>query len=889
MKMETSNNIWGKSKVNGEIVSLVQHINDVLAVFRYLEKYLPESNPYLKKLIRIVIEYHDAGKVLPYFQRKTLKNNDYQPFEVFTNIPHSILSALLVDQQALNQYLNQIFNNDKTDTYSRFILSAIAYHHWRENFYDIVEGYTDVFDRLSLLVTNKKKWGEIEENLRNVYSQIGNGKLELVINQKWLDGLTNGIRFADYVVPPYLLYRMPKRIEMDSSQLKDWVLISGFTMISDHFASYIESNAVDNMTADKVEIEGLNFDEIKHSIDSVLQTKVKQYDASKIWQFQYVDDYKENNTILLASTGMGKTEFSWLWSNGNKFFYTLPLKTAVNQIFGRTGKVFKDGRTGILHSDADVYIWGDGGESESMRVYELAKNLSYPAIVSTGDQFFPYALRPPTYEKIFAKFSYSRLIIDEVQAYDPKAAAIVVKFIEHVVQMGGKFLLMTATVPSFIQKEIELRIDKNFKVLNLFEEDKDLANFSKHKIQFIIDDYSEDKVSYSNDIIEQIIQKANENGGSRVLVVLNTVKQAQSVFDALQKGSNGKVDVKLFHSRFTQKHRKDKENELSGFIGNNDESRQDKRPKILVATQVVEASLDLDADYLYTEFAPWDSLIQRMGRVLREAHPKANNLRDVIQERYNQSDLPENVFILLYNGKNKKEQNIFESGKGYVYNENLLGISLRLVKDGAIPQFDKKDFQTLEDAKSEYEKWLDNPKLDFKNLSNVRVSLNESDKNSLVDYLYKLLPSDSKYLKNFYGMLQILDSGFMSDRKSDAQRVFREISDVNVVSVHRRDEFILDLKEFDTDYGYKKKYAYTQFKDKILSKYLISVQRDKVKEYLTEINHIPYFIRINEDTMDSNILSKLENWLYGVYFVNLDYTENNGLIGVNELSPFEIY
>ena len=72
-----------------------------------------------------------------------------------------------------------------------------------------------------------------------------------------------------------------------------------------------------------------------------------------------------------------------------------------------------------------------------MRIYELAKNLSYPAIVSTGDQFFPYALRPPAYEKIFAKFSYSRLIIDEVQAYDPKAAAIVVKFIEHIVQMGG--------------------------------------------------------------------------------------------------------------------------------------------------------------------------------------------------------------------------------------------------------------------------------------------------------------------------------------------------------------------------------------------------------------------------------------------------------------------
>jgi len=81
----------------------------------------------------------------------------------------------------------------------------------------------------------------------------------------------------------------------------------------------------------------------------------------------------------------------------------------------------------------------------------------------------------------------------------------------------------------------------------------------------------------------------------------------------------------------TQSHRKEKESELAKFIGNNDESRADKKPKILVATQVVEASLDLDADYLYTELAPWDSLVQRMGRVLREAHPKAQNLNEVIK------------------------------------------------------------------------------------------------------------------------------------------------------------------------------------------------------------------------------------------------------------------
>lgn len=862
--METK--IWGKSKINEKEISLSQHISDVLEVFHQLGAKV--SKPELKELIKIVIEYHDAGKVLPYFQRKTLKNDSYQPFEVYTNIPHSILSALLVDEVKFKKRLNEVFPNDEqsVETYLKFILSAIAYHHWRENFYDIVEGNTDVFDRLAKLVAEKNKWSTIEENLKTVYSQVKNGNVELSINQKWLDGLTNGIRFADYVIPPYLLYRMPKRIEMDSSHLKDWVLISGFTMLSDHFASYIEAETEENISVDKVEIGGMNFDGIKKAIDLELKEKVKEYDSSKIWQFQYVEEYKNDNAILLAPTGMGKTEFSYLWSNGEKFFYTLPLRTAVNQIFTRTQKIFGEDRAGILHSDADVYIIGEGGESESMRIYEFAKNLSYPAIVSTGDQFFPYALRPPAYEKIFAKFSYSRLIIDEVQAYDPKAAAIVVKFIEHIVQMGGKFLLMTATIPSFIQKEIGRRISTDFKTLNLFEKDIELANFSKHKVRLIVEEYKEDQLSYSKEIIQEIINKANENEGSRILVVLNTVKQAQAVFDDLQKAAKGRADIRLFHSRFTQSHRKDKENDLGKFIGNNDDSRVDKRPKILVATQVVEASLDLDADYLFTELAPWDSLIQRMGRVLREAHPKSKNLNSILSKRYRRNDVPENVFVLVYNGKNNKGKEVFESGRGYVYNDDLLKITLKLI----------------DDRKTEFEKWFKKPILDFKKLDKVSLSLTEADKNTLVHLLFDGLATDSKYLKQFYGMLQILDSGFMSDRKSDAQKVFREINDINVISSFQRGEFIQKLATFN----YEEKYAYTRFKRDILSKYLISVQISKVKDYIKEYNLA--FSNITRETEDNlKIPIKLKNWLYGIYIVDFEYDEKEGLKGVNEYSRFE--
>lgn len=883
--------IWGKSKVNGREIFLTDHINDVLDVFHHLEKHVEPD--YLREMIKAIIKYHDAGKILPYFQRKTLKNQSYQPFDVYTKLPHSILSALLVDEEALKEQLVKKFEGDreKAESFSKYIISAIAYHHWREDFYDIVEGNTSVFSNLMKLVEDKEKWPQIQENLNNVYSNIGNGNIKLSMNKRWLEGINNGIRFADYVIPPYLLYRMPKRIESVSSQLKDWILMSGFTMISDHFASYVESKAEEGISNADVEMAGLQFDKIKEEIGKQLKNKIKSYDSEKIWQFQHVVQYKEDNTILLAPTGIGKTEFSYLWSNGEKFFYTLPLRTAVNQIFDRTRKTFGEKKAGILHSDADVYILGDGGESESMKIYELARQLSASAIVSTGDQFFPYSLRPPGYEKVFAKFSYSRLIIDEVQAYDPKAAAIVVKFIEHMVQMGGKFLLMTATLPSFIKDEIKTRIyneednDRNYKELNLFNEDIQLSTFSKHKVQFKEEIYKENQLSFSKDLIKEIIDKAIENDGKRVLVVLNTVKQAQAVFDDLKKEIKSDVDMRLFHSRFTQAHRKKIEKELEDFIGNNEFSRKNKRPKILVATQVVEASLDLDADYLFTELAPWDSLVQRMGRVLREAHPKASNLNNLISKRYGETDLPENIFVLVYNGKNKNGRLVFESGQGYVYNNELLQTSLKLLED-------QKDLKQRNIPIDKIKKWNNEEEAKRKNSPISKIEnllLSESDKSYLVECLFSALPHNSRYLREFYDMLQILDAGFMSDRKSDAQKVFREINSTNVISENKRDSFISELKNFELKHGYDNQYAYTHFKNEVLSKYQISVQTNKVKEYLTEVNLVPYYIRISEEITNPKVLKKLYNWLFGVYFVDLDYSEIGGLEGVKEMSSVEIY
>jgi CRISPR-associated endonuclease/helicase Cas3 len=643
--------IWGKSKEQDKVTTLDEHINDVLNVFDSLQHNLKSER--IKELIKIVIKFHDLGKILPYFQIKSLKNKSYSPFDVYADIPHSLLSALLVNIESLKQEISSILiKEEDTDTYLHFILSAIAYHHWRESFYDIIEGNTYTFESLAELFSNENKRKAIEENLKSISEKIGLSDKSVSINNLWLNGLINGIKYADYITPPYQLYRMPKRIETENNKLKDWVLISGFTMLSDHYASFLEKEFSKNKKDSEIknaDIKPFDFKRIKENISLRLKEILKdKFEENNIWQFNSVQKYFGKNTILLAPTGMGKTEFAFLWTAGKKFFYTLPLRAAVNQIYKRTETICGEDKSGILHSDADVFIYGDGGESESMKIYDFSRQLSMAANVSTGDQFFPYALRPPGYEKIFAKFSYSNLIIDEVQAYDPKAAAIVVKFIEHIVQMGGKFLLMTATLPTFIKEEITNRIG-SFQTLDLFQENKKLQTFSKHKLNILTDDYPDGKLSYSEHIIKQIVETAKSNNGQRVLVVLNTIKQAQKVYsDILDAVKTENVSIKLFHSRYSYKHRQKIENDLQNFIGNNNGSRNTKKPKILVATQVVEASLDLDADYLFTELAPWDSLIQRMGRVFRELRPDTQNSNKLIKKRYKEDNIPDNIFIEVF-------------------------------------------------------------------------------------------------------------------------------------------------------------------------------------------------------------------------------------------------
>ncbi|MFA3783390.1 CRISPR-associated helicase Cas3' [Melioribacteraceae bacterium 4301-Me] len=868
---ETNYKIWAKSPSGDSEkgISLYQHIKDILNNLDKLKKFI--NNDKLYELIKISVLLHDLGKALPYFQIRSVGNKNYKPFNVSSNIPHSIFSLFLINKKKLKELINELVQQ-KADEYTQFVLSAVAYHHWRNNFEEVIRYSNSDINKFR----NSNFIEEIIENLQEDLQNIFNGKIDLIqFDEIMAKEILNGSQIQNYAVPPYNLYWLPMRLSFEEVNVIEWVKIAGFLMRCDHFASFCEG---ENNFEYKIEIPGLEYNQIKERIVAAIQEKIGNETKINLWQAELIEhrNLSNKNVILIAPTGSGKTEFSYLWSKGEKTFYTLPLRSAVNQIYDRSIKLFGEDKTGLLHSDADVYLLGDGNESENIDSYSLSRQLSYPFMISTGDQFFPYALRPPSYERIYATFSYSRLVIDEVQAYNPKAAAIVVKYLQDIHKMGGKFLLITATLPTFIKQELEKRIKNeseettDFKVVDYYDQNETYASIKKHKLTFILEKNKEKEYQFSDKLIKDIVSKAKENNGQRVLVVVNTVKLAIDTFDKIQKLIEKEKDfyIELLHSRLTFEKRQEKEKGVKKEFSN-PKPEDEHKPKIVVATQVVEASLDLDADILFTELAPMDSLIQRMGRVLRRYK----------NESPNSLESP-NVFIIVF-------ENGIESGGHTVYSNDLIEITLKLLSNSLddLKQnwFDKNGYYKKKGNDWRSPKTVDQFFKAIKKMEEDDFKLSESQKKELVEKLYNkdLFAESGSYLSDFYKTLDILDAGFMAERKEEAHRIFREISSITIIPYSQLDELKNALENFFKE-STEKKNLYLKFKEKILNKFALNVsfpkwQYDAVR--FREDIRLSYKLEFSENNFSNSQLNILKKWCKNIFVVEVkDYDPKKGIV-----------
>lgn len=536
--------------------SIIEHTNDLLDVLEILWNlgYIKEERIY--ELIQKACIYHDIGKINKEFQKR-VKNKGIK-FDENKEVAHNVLSLYFIDESKFNNKEDYLI-----------VSNAVVNHH----------DYCDI----GLAIREKS---DIIENL--------------------LEGLDH--KKVKKVIPAKIA---------SISQDIDAIKIKGYLHKCDYSASSGYTAEYEN-----------NF--LEKSLENVLNKwKLDNQDASWNELQQYCIENKNENIMAIAQTGMGKTEAGLLWISDNKGFFILPIRTAINAIYDRTKKYISsyggnlEEQLGLLHSssleyllsqseddkydDKDEYI--DKKEDKEIIEYEkIAKQLSLPINVSTIDQLFDFVYKYPAYELKLTTLSYSKIVIDEIQMYGPDLLAYLVYGLERIVEQGGKVAILTATLPPFVKELLSKNI--KFKI----KEDGFTDNSKRHNLKIL------DKRIDSNDICNKYRENEKLNKSNKILVVCNSITQAQNLYEEISD-ILGNKNLHILHSKFIKCERLSKESEIIEFgktYKDNKSNELDKQSGIWISTSIVEASLDIDFDYLFTELQDLNSLFQRLGRCNRK-------------------------------------------------------------------------------------------------------------------------------------------------------------------------------------------------------------------------------------------------------------------------------
>ena len=393
--------------------------------------------------------------------------------------------------------------------------------------------------------------------------------------------------------------------------------------------------------------------------------------------------------IVEAPMGCGKTEIALTASEllAAKFektgmFFGLPTQATANGIFPRIvkwaekqsngayqsiqlthgssmlNKAFMDidrGIPDVYDGDADggvvVHSWFSGKKQSCLADF----------VVGTVDQFLMAALKRKHVMLLHLGLSQKVVIIDEVHAYD----AYMNCYLERALSWMGMYhvpvILLSATLPAERRNAL-IKAYLNEKKLNA-----DVVHTQAYPLLTWTDgqDIFQRELVYQGihrqiqiemDSEEKILMEMEEvlNAGGCVGIILNTVKRVQNFVDIIRK--NYTENVFLYHAQYIFPDRMSKEEELLRLVGK-DSVEEERKGLVVVGSQVLEQSLDLDFDLLITDLCPIDLLLQRVGRLHR--HEKHDSIRPEIAKKAR----------CLVLGADTSE---FEEGSKLIYGEWLL-------------------------------------------------------------------------------------------------------------------------------------------------------------------------------------------------------------------------
>lgn len=595
----------------------------------------------LKNQITFVCAMHDIGKAHPEFQGR-----DSETFDILeaNNLDMQTVIKIRHEEYAAYCVIGNLFSNETDNKTKRALIQIVEMHHQKER--RVKNPDTDFID-----IPDKKKdeWIEIQKYIYNYIKNVFhftelnfcknleskkdnfmliNAILGILITSDWI--ASNKEVFGNESINDYA--DIKEYLNIKDLAIKGFLLMQNLTHSSFPQAKTFK---------DIFDFPSIN--NIQRDVEKIVNTE-----DVKVMLIESGCGSGKTEAALYAASVMGYK------NNLSGVYMGLPTGTSAEAIQNRVD-VFLDklhmdktklytSKTMLLREDGAVPVWTDASRQRLMAT----------SAVGTVDQVMTTA-RMVRFESVrMVGLSSKVLIIDEIHAYDAYMITTIERLLQLCTAIGVPVILLSATLPLQTKEKLfssitgkKEEIHDGYPLIsyvtsdNAFHEIRSNLSEPDKVIQCDFLPYLNNPEKISMQAVKNI-----EKGGCEC-VILNTVQDAVDVYDSIKNMVSDDCQVVLYHARMPEITKENKIKKILNWCGKDRKYRPTKA--IIVGTQVLEQSIDIDVDYMITAICPIDLLFQRIGRYHR--HSDAGTIREL-------TDISDTIQILVPEdddyGANKK-------------------------------------------------------------------------------------------------------------------------------------------------------------------------------------------------------------------------------------------
>ncbi|MEZ4631646.1 MAG: CRISPR-associated helicase Cas3' [Deinococcales bacterium] len=673
--------LWAKSTENGIGYSLMAHMLDVAAVAKALLEREPSSTQKLyaqdleleiseaMKWVSALAGLHDIGKATPDFQKKwppgkLLVQQHLKISNIDSQEPHGLMSYAIL-RRVLPSY-------GLSSKLSEHLADAVGAHHGIR--FSKVQS-----SEIAQSSIGDAAWREVQEELCSVFLKT----LEVItisppqaqsLSGAALIRLAGLTSFADWIgssqdhFPPNRILNDPRSYFADALKLARQSLQKiGWhkrQALSQDFMSF--QDVFPKQKPRELQTEVANLLQATHSHSPhliLIEAPMGEGKTEAAFYAHLLLQQKLGHRgmyVALPTQATGNAMFERAKKFLASFNRELPLDLQLLHGAALLNQAFSD----LQLKEVNVERYDQNGQADiegqvlaSTWFSHRKRALLSEYGVGTVDQALLSILNSPHHFVRLWGLANRTVIIDEVHAYELYTSKLIERLVMWLRDLGSSVIIMSATLPlkkrqdllaAFGAQDLTASALSYPRISHVTEAKLSSYTFTPYKKQQSLN------LRFIGDELLELAQhlKAFTIEGGCAVAILNTVDRAQKLYQALGEGEAifseasqhedsvlnqqvqvGKcladgIEVYLFHARYPAFARQKREEAILKKFGKEDKDHKVQRPSkaILIATQVVEQSLDLDFDVMLSDLAPIDLILQRSGRLHRHERerPKAH-------------------------------------------------------------------------------------------------------------------------------------------------------------------------------------------------------------------------------------------------------------------------